>query len=166
MVRFMFWKETTLVAKAGMDWGWITIENEDQSRSFCIEWENEGPSKEWPNKCHTCCLFSNPGAWQTSLIDHGASPLSPEEISQSYSPKYTRQTLPTDWWMKPLYKLGWLQVINSRNGEEGKKAKNIYEPPKPSRDFSLSHPSYPWPGVGSYPLLQITYKWAVLYSLQ
>lgn len=35
--------------------------------------------------------------------------------------------------MKPLCKLGLVQVTNSGAGEEGKEAINVYEPPKPSR---------------------------------
>lgn len=49
--------------------------------------------------------------------------------------------------MKLLCKLGPVQVADSGDGEEGKEAVNVYEPPKPSRVFSLSHPSYRWPDV-------------------
>lgn len=54
MVRFTFWKETTLVGEARMDWGWMTTEGGDQLGSYCTEGENEGLGKEWQQKCQTC----------------------------------------------------------------------------------------------------------------
>lgn len=97
-------------------------------------------------------LFSNPGLWPTLLSDHDIPPLSPREISSSYSTEYTGQTLPRDQQLKVFANRA--QPTSLIVGEEAKEAVRVDEPPKPSRVFSWSRPPDCWLDVWSSGSLQ------------